>query len=211
MAVDYGTSKFDLTLSMVAEGDGLRGTLVYRTDLFEQGTILRMLRAFSGRIIEEIVADPGQRISGPVAAIVGSERHQLLVAWNDTRTDCPRNRCVHELFKKQVERTPEAVALVCGDQRLSYRELNGRANQLAQYLRRLGIGPDDLVAVYMERSLELVVTLLGIIRGRRGLSTDGPGLSPDRLYLVLQDWKYEVVAHPRTPLRAIARPRTRPR
>ena len=156
-AVENHTVKFDLVLAMAADSDGLYGDLKYNTDLFDRGTIQRMLRHFQ-RLLEGIAADPGQRI-GELPLLTEAERHQLLVEWNDTRTDYPRGRCVHELFEEQAERSPEAVALVFGDQRLSYCELNSRANQLAHYLRRLGVGPEDLVAVYMDRSLDLVVAL----------------------------------------------------
>src|SRR5208337_1264009 len=116
MAVDSGTAKFELTLWMTADGEGLRGVLEYNTDLFERGTIQRMRGHFQ-RLLEGIAADPGRRIA-ELPLLTEAERHQLLVEWNDTRTDYPRDRCVHELFEEQVERTPEAVVLVFGDQQM---------------------------------------------------------------------------------------------
>ena len=89
-----------------------------------------------------------------------AERHQILVEWNQTERDYPRDKCVHQLFEEQVERTPEAVAVVFEGQSLTYRELNARANQLGHHLRSLGVGPDVLVGLCVERSLEMVVSLL---------------------------------------------------
>ncbi len=93
-----------------------------------------------------------------------TEKHQLLVEWNETTRDYPKDNCLHQLFEEQVERTPEAVAVIFRDQQLTYRELNRRANQLAHYLRTLGIGPEVLVGICMERSVEMVVGLLGILK-----------------------------------------------
>ncbi|MEN6375767.1 MAG: AMP-binding protein, partial [Smithella sp.] len=98
------------------------------------------------------------------SVLTESERHQLLVEWNTTQIDYPREKCIHELFEEQVERTPDAVALIFEGQRLTYSELNRRANQLARYLINLGVGSDVLVGICMERSLEMVVGLLGILK-----------------------------------------------
>ena len=114
------------------------------------------------RLLESVVADPGPRIGG--LQILGTaERRQLLEEWNETATPYPADRCVHELFEAQVERTPEATAVVYEETSLSYGELNRRANQLAHYLRRLGVKPDDRVGICVERSLEMIVGLLGIL------------------------------------------------
>ena len=206
-AVENNTAKFDLTLSMTADSEGLRGVLEYNTDLFERGTIQRMLRHFQ-TLLEGVTADPGQRI-GELPLLTEAERHQLLVEWNDTGTDYPRERCVHELFEEQVERTPEAAALVFGDQRLSYCELNSRANQLAHYLRRLGVGPDDLVAVYMDRSLDLVVAALRDTQGRRGLPADGSGLPARSARFHAPGFGREGADYAKGPVRATAPARGR--
>ncbi len=139
-AVENNTAKFDLTLSLTADGEGLRGELEYNTDLFERGTIQRTLRHFQ-TLLEGVTADPGQRI-GELPLLTEAERHQLLVEWNDTRTDYPRERCIHELFEVQAARTPESVALEFEGQEIIYAELNRRANQLARVLRKRGVGPD---------------------------------------------------------------------
>ena len=94
-------------------------------------------------LLEGIVANPDQRIS-ELPILTEAEKHQLLIEWNDTKKDYPQDKCIHQLFEEQVERTPDATAVVFEDQQLTYRELNGRANQLAHYLRKFGVGPEVL-------------------------------------------------------------------
>src|SRR5262249_44004244 len=142
--------------------EGLRGCWEYSTDLFDASTIQRMADHFQ-RLLESIVADPEQRI-GQLPLLTDTERHQLLVEWNQTQTDYPKDRCIHELFEEQVVRTPHAVAVVDGDRQLTYSELNTRASQLAHYLRANGVGPEVLVGLCMERGPELMVGLLGILK-----------------------------------------------
>src|SRR5207244_7458317 len=115
------------------------------------------------RLREGIVADPEQRI-GELPLLSDVERHQLLVEWNDTAADFPKDRCIHELFEEQAARRPDAVAVVYQDHELSYGELNARANQLAHHLIDLGVGPESLVGVCIERSPELIVALLAILK-----------------------------------------------
>src|SRR5215470_3527004 len=107
------------------------------------------------------VIRPGQM---PTGSLTPSERYRLLFEWNYTHAVFPRDRCLHHLFEEQVERTPEAVAVAHAGTTLTYRELNQRANQLAHYLRRLGVGPDTLVGLGLERGLEMAVALLGILK-----------------------------------------------
>ena len=161
-AMEVDTAKFDLTLSMREEAGRLRGSLQYSTALFDDATIERMLGHFKV-LLEAIVADPEGRVS-ELPLLSEAERYQLLVEWNDTKTDYPKDKCIHQLFEEQTERTPEAVAVVFEEQQLTYRELNNRANQLAHYLQKLGVGPEVLVGVSVERSIEMVVGLLGILK-----------------------------------------------
>jgi len=160
--VDSGTAKFDLLLSMREDTGGLRGSLEYNTDLFDPATITRMVDHFQ-TLLRAIVADPDRPLS-ELSLLTGAERQQLLGEWNDTDTPYPSDTCVHHLFEAQVERAPDSVALVFEDQHLTYRELNRRANRLAHYLRTLGVGPEALVGICMERSLEMVVAVLGILK-----------------------------------------------
>ena len=113
---------------------------MYNTDLFEAATIARMLAHFQ-TLLEAVVADPEQRLSD-LPLLTETERQQLLVEWNDTKTDHPQDLCIHQLFEAQVERTPDAIAVVFEDEQLTYGELNRRANQLAHHLRALGVGPE---------------------------------------------------------------------
>ena len=117
---------------------------------------------------EGIVTNPNQALS-EIPLLTDAEKHQLLVEWNDTRIDYPSDKCIHELFETQVAKTPDAIAVVFADQQLTYRELNSRANQLAHYLRKLSVGPETLVGICMERSMEMIVGLWGILKSRRCL------------------------------------------
>src|ERR1700756_4260716 len=115
------------------------------------------------RLLEEMASKPQARLS-ELERLSEAEREQILVEWNNTGAEYPREKCLHELFEEQVERNPEAVAVVYEGKQLSYRELNERSNQLAHQLQKLGVGPEMLVGLYLERSLEIVVGLLGIVK-----------------------------------------------
>jgi amino acid adenylation domain-containing protein/FkbH-like protein len=179
------TSKFDLTLFMTAEGEVLRAELEYNTDLFDPTTIERMLRNFR-TLLEGIVADPGQPI-GELPLQSPEERHQVLVEWSGTAAEYPRDSCVHDLFESQAARTPDAVALVFDDLQLTYAELNARANQWAHYLRRLGVGPDVLVGICQERSLDLIAGILGILKAGGAYVPLDPAYPKERLAFMLAD------------------------
>jgi len=189
--IDSTKAKFDLTLSIQNEGEGLRGSLQYSSDLFNLETITRMLGHFRN-LLEGIVANPEQRIS-EIPLLTEAERHQLLVEWNDTRRDYPKDKCIHQLFEEQVERTPEAAAVVFEDQQLTYRELNNRANQLAHYLQKLGVSPEVLVGICLERSLEMIVALLGILKAGGVYVPLDPGYPKERLAFMLQDTQADVL------------------
>jgi amino acid adenylation domain-containing protein len=156
------TAKFDLTLSVREAAGALTATVEYSTDLFEPATVRRMLERFQ-ILLEGVVANPEQRLSR-LPILTEAERREILVDWNDTARDYPKGQCVQEFFERQVERAPDAVAVSFDKKQLTYRELNRRANQLAHYLRKLGVEPVTRIAVYMERSLEMVVGLLGILK-----------------------------------------------
>lgn len=122
-----------------------------------------------------------------------AERHRVLVEWNATEADYPQDKCVHEIFEAQAARTPEAIAVVSGDERLTYAELNARANRLAHRLRSLGVRPDDRVAICVERSLEMVVGLLAILKAGGAYVPLDPGYPVERLAFTLKDSKPTVV------------------
>ncbi|MHB8524061.1 MAG: amino acid adenylation domain-containing protein, partial [Limisphaerales bacterium] len=183
--LDTGTAKFDLTLSLEETGDTLAGYAEYNTDLFEADTIRRLLGHFQ-TLLAGIVADPDQRLSR-LPLLTDAERHQLLVDWNRTDADYPRDRCLHHLFEHQARLTPDAVAVVCEEQSLTYRQLDHRANRLAHQLRRLGVGPDTLVALCLERSLDLVVGLWAILKAGGAYVPLDPAYPQQRLAWMLED------------------------
>ncbi len=160
--VDTGTAKFDLTLYITETLQGLEGWFEYSTDLFDPDTIQRLAGHFT-TLVEGLVADPDSSLSR-CPLLTAAERQQVVIDWNDTAAPFPADRGIDELFQAQVEQTPDRTAVVWGDERWSYRTLNARANQLAHYLQRRGLGPDVLVGLRLERSPELVVALLGILK-----------------------------------------------
>jgi amino acid adenylation domain-containing protein len=182
---DSETAHFDLTLQILDTEQGLTAAFVYNTDLFEAGTIARMLGNFQ-TLLEGIVADPEQRLSD-LPLLTETERQQLLVEWNDTKTDNPQDLCIHQLFEAQVERTPDAIAVMFEAEQLTYGELNRRANQLAHHLRALGVGPEVLVAICLERSLEMVIGLLGILKAGGAFVPLDPAYPKERLAFMLKD------------------------
>ncbi|HYO53900.1 condensation domain-containing protein, partial [Archangium sp.] len=157
------TAKLDLTLFMMDHEDGgMLGVCEYSTDLFEEQTIQRMLGHMK-TLLEGVVANPEQRLSQlPLLGV--EEKRQLLVEWNRTGAECPRETSIHEWFEAQAERTPDALAVSSASGRMTYGELNQRANQLAHHLRRKGVGPEQRVVLCLERSVELVVGALGIMK-----------------------------------------------
>jgi aspartate racemase len=188
---DSETAHFDLTLQILDTEQGLTAAFVYNTDLFEAGTIARMLGNFQ-TLLEAMVADPEQRLSD-LPLLTETERQQLLVEWNDTKTDGPQDLCIHQLFEAQVERTPDAIAAVFEAEQLTYGELNRRANQLAHHLRALGVGPEVLVAICLERSLEAVIGLLGILKAGGAYVPLDPAYPKERLAFMLKDAQVPVL------------------
>ncbi len=179
------TSKNDLTLSIEAAAAAMTCRFEYATDLFTAETAARMSRHLT-ELLRSITADPEKSI-GQLDLMPAEERQQALAGWNRTPRDYPRDKCVHQLFEEQVERTPDAVAVVFEERSLTYRELNDRANQLGHHLRSLGIGPDVLVGLCVERSLEMVVSLLGILKAGGAYVPLDPHLPRERLAFLMQD------------------------
>jgi len=185
------TTKLDLALVLKETLEGVDGYIEYNANLFEAATIDRLICHFQ-TLLEGIVTDPEQRISD-LPLLTVAERQTLLVDWNQTQKDYPKSACIHQLFEAQVERTPEAVAITFEDKSLTYRQLNGKANQLAHYLQARGVKPDVLVALCVERSLEMVVGLLGILKAGGGYVPLDPAYPPDRVSFMLSDAQVPVL------------------
>jgi amino acid adenylation domain-containing protein len=182
------TSKFDLSLFVWQDGDEKSGgsvcTAEYNTDLFDEATIDRLLGHYH-HILDAAVAHPERRLS-ELTRLTEDEGNQLLVEWNDTEADVPTGT-ISDLFEAQVARTPNAVAVKFGDHQLTYQQLNSRANQLAHYLRRLGVGPEIRVAICLERSLEMIVGLFGILKAGAAYVPLEPTYPSERLSFLLDD------------------------
>jgi len=188
--IDTETAKLDLALELQERPEGLVGRFEYSTDLFDADTIKRMLGHFQ-TLLEGIVANPEQKIS-ELPLLTQFERQQL-AAWNNTQTDYPKDACIHELFEEQVELTPDAIALVFEEQQLTYKELNQRANQLAHHLRNVGVGAEVLVGICLERSLEMVVGILGILKAGGAYVPLDPAYPQERLAFMLEDAQVPVI------------------
>ena len=186
-----GTSKNDLMLSIQAASEAWDCQIEYATDLFTAETVARMARHLA-ELLRSITENPQEQISR-LNLMPEEERHQVQVEWNRTERKYPQDKCVHQLFEEQVERTPDAVAVVFEGNSLTYRELNIRANQLAHHLRSLGVGPDILVGLCMERSLEMVVALLGILKAGGAHVPLDPTLPQQRLAFFMSDAACAVV------------------
>ncbi|MEI8021827.1 MAG: amino acid adenylation domain-containing protein, partial [Schlesneria sp.] len=156
------TSKNDLTLDIQATGDQWVCRLEYATDLFSANAVVHMAEHFT-ELLRSIAKEADTPI-GRLNVMGQQERHRILVEWNQTQRDYPRDTCVHQLFEEQVQRTPQAVAVEFEEQSLTYRELNARANQLAHYLQKRGIGPETRVGIFAERSFEMIIGVLAILK-----------------------------------------------
>jgi len=181
----------DLALWVSETADGFSGTLRYDTDLFEDATIVRMAGHLR-TLLEGVVADPHVPLSA-LPLLTEAERHRLLVEWNDTRAPYPRDACVHHLFERQVERTPDAVAIIDGKRQLTYSELNGQSNALARRLRELGVGAGVLVGICLERSAGMVVGLLAILKAGGAYVPLDPAYPAERLAFMIADTRMPVV------------------
>ncbi|NER96525.1 MAG: amino acid adenylation domain-containing protein, partial [Symploca sp. SIO1B1] len=170
---------------VVVPGDELLVRISYDTARFEKGAIERMAGHFRN-LLSAIVENPQQAV-GELPLLSEAERHQLLVEWNETATEYSRDKCIHQLFEEQVERTPDAVAVVFENQQLTYRKLNQKANQLAHHLKFLGVAPEVLVGICVERDLEMVVGLLGILKAGGAYVPLDPNYPSERLSYMLAD------------------------
>ncbi len=179
------TAKFDITLFFEEAEQGLVGALEYNSDLFDAATILRMQHHFQ-RLLEGIVTHPDQPLR-ELPLLSEAERQQLLVEWNATEAEYPREQCIQHVFEEQVEQTPDAVAVIFEGEQLTYRELNRRANQLAFYLQKQGVRQETLVGLCMERSVEMLVSLFGILKAGAAYVPLDPAYPRQRLAFMVTD------------------------
>jgi amino acid adenylation domain-containing protein len=186
-----GTAKFDIGLDIFESNGHLTAAVEYSTDLFDHTTIRRMLFHFRN-LLESIVAFPDMQIS-KLSFLTAAEREQILTEWNSTHSEYAEEKCIHRLFEAQVERTPEAVAVMSEGEQLTYAELNERANRLAHYLRRLGVREEVLVGICMERSVEMLVGLLGILKAGGAYVPLDPAYPKQRLAFMLEDARVSVL------------------
>jgi len=192
--LDPGTAKFDLTLYTTETPEGLEAVLEYSTDLFEAATVDRMLGHFQ-TLLEGIAANPDQKLSR-LPLLTHLERNQLLMEWNRTGVEYPRDSTIHQLFERQADATPDAVAIVSENGCLTYRELNRRANQLAHHLQRHGAQTGTLVGICTDRTSDLIVGLLAILKAGGAYVPLDPNYPQERLAFMLQDAGLSVlVAH----------------
>ena len=189
--IAHRTSKFDLAVDMFDTEDGLLGRAEYASDLFEAASIERLTDSFR-LLLAEIVADPNRRIS-QLPLMTAVERERIQTQWNDTDGDYARDRCIHQLFEDQVLRSPKAIAALYRERELSYGELNARANQLARYLRRQGVGTESLVALFVDRSLDMLVAILGVLKAGGAYVPLDPNYPAERLQSLLEDSRPTVV------------------
>jgi amino acid adenylation domain-containing protein len=178
-------------VTLVIPTQGTACLWVYNAAVLDSESIASMRTTFT-HFLRGIAADPTRRIAA-LPLLTAEERHQLLVAWNDTQTNYPLERALHQIFEAQVEHTPDAPAVLCEDEQLTYRELNTRANQLAHHLQRLGVGPEVRVGLCVERSVEMVIGLLGILKAGGAYVPLDPAYPPERLAFMLADAQVAVL------------------
>ena len=185
------TTRFDLECHMWDVTGGLQGFLFYSTDLFEEATVDRLLAHYR-RFLEEVVSNPDQCVP-EVEFLTENEQRKLLLEWNETQHPITRDVCAHHLFEAQAAKTPGALAVEFAGEQLTYAELNERANQLAYQLRALGVGPEVLVGLCVERSLELVIGMLGILKAGGAYVPLDPSYPRERLQFMIEDSKPVVI------------------
>ncbi|MEG4272031.1 MULTISPECIES: amino acid adenylation domain-containing protein [unclassified Microcoleus] len=208
--LDVGTARFDLEFHLwerspntsgsnqspsnklwVDSSEGISGMVIYSADLFDEATITRLIGHFQ-TLLESIVTNPEQRIAN-LQYLSAQERYHLLVECNNTQADNPQDLCIHQLFEMQADRTPDAVALVFGEERVTYGELNIRSNQLARYLQKIGVGAEVLVGLCCGRSLDLIVGMLGILKAGGAYLILDPSYPVERSSFMLKDAQVSVL------------------
>ncbi len=184
-------AQFDMTMMMSEMEDGLAAALQYNVDLFEAEIIQRMLKHFD-LLLHEIVTDPTKPVSA-YSLLDESEKQKILVEWNQSQADYPRDLCIHELIEEQVKRSPDAIAVQFESQSLTYKELNKRADEVAKVLIAQGVKPGTLVGLFVSRSVEMLVGLLGVLKAGGAYLPLDPSFPAERLAFMLEDSKASIV------------------
>ncbi|GFZ92165.1 amino acid adenylation domain-containing protein [Okeania sp. KiyG1] len=185
------TVRFDLELHLWPVGEEIKGFCAYNRDLFEAETISRMLSHYQN-LLAAAVETPELAV-GKLPLMTEVEQEKILIEWNNTITDYPTDKCIHQLFEEQVEKTPDAIAVVFEEQKLTYSQLNRQANQLAHYLQKLGVVPETLVGISVERSVEMVVGLLAILKAGGAYVPLDPNYPQERISYILADSQASVL------------------
>ncbi len=183
--VEKKTEKLDLTFTFIETKDGMQGTVSYCADLYKEETIARMIDHYK-ELLESVIKFPGEKI-GRLVMLTPKEEYQLLVEFNDTRVAYPKDKSIIDLVEEQAARIPDNVALVFEDEKVTYGELNKRANQLANFLRSKGIKEETLVPICIERGVEMLVGILGILKAGGAYVPIDPVYPEDRIRYMLED------------------------
>ncbi|MCK5855830.1 MAG: AMP-binding protein, partial [Sulfurovaceae bacterium] len=191
VAFENPTSKFDITMDITETNGELQGSLEYATKLFSQAYIEGMIGHFK-ILLEAIVKDETLAISS-YPLLTKEEEQELLVAYNDTKVEYPKEKTIHQLFEEQVKHNPNNVAVVYEDEALTYKQLNTKSNQLAHYLLTQGVSPDSLVAICVDRSLDMMIGLLAILKAGGAYVPIDPSYPEDRIKHMLEDSKAKIV------------------
>ncbi len=185
LSVDSNAAKFDLKMALEEQNGQLFGLLSYNTDLFDEATIVQMTDQFT-TLLAAFAAVPEIHIS-ELPLLTPAAQKELVAQWTNTRADYRPVQCLHQLFEEQVERTPDSVAVIFEEGKYTYRRFNERANQVAHYLQTLGVGPDVCVGLYMEKSLDILVALLGILKAGGAYVPLDPLYPPERIRFMMED------------------------
>ena len=188
---DQMTVRMDLELHLWLEGEEIKGLCAYNRDLFSAETISRMLSHYQNLLSAAV--ETTERPVSQLPLMKEPELDQILVEWNNTKTDYPNDKCIHQLFEQQVENNPNSIAVVFEQQKLTYSQLNSKANQLAHYLQKLGVVPETLVGICVERSVEMVVGLLAILKAGGAYLPLDPAYPQERLEYMFADSQVSVL------------------
>ncbi|MEM8722032.1 MAG: amino acid adenylation domain-containing protein [Cyanobacteria bacterium P01_G01_bin.39] len=191
LKLDSGVALFDLTLEIKESDRGLDVCFEYNRDRFNDVSIKRMLEHYQ-ILLEKVVANPSLHLS-QIDFLTRAEKNKLLFEWNDNQVQYPQDKCIHSLFESQVIKTPNAIAVVDQEQQLTYQELNGKANQLAHYLQQRGIKPEGLVGICLERSLEMTIAILGILKAGAAYIPIDVNYPQERIEYILEDAQVEIL------------------